>query len=366
MSPLPIDHVTAWYGPLRTLDDIERLERTPWRERLDADTTYGLLRDACETYPDRLALRLLLSPSPESPVRELRYRQLLEGVHRTANALVASGLSEGAAVTILLPNLLESHFALWGAQAAAIASPVNPMLDAAYIARICVETKAQVLVALGPAPGSDIWDKAVQIAEQVRSIHTILQVNLGAALGKPGATKPEGAVPARTGVRIRDFHQALAEARSDGLAFDRRVDPEAPCAYFHTGGTTGFPKVAVHRHLNEAFMACSLRWLDDREDVVLAGLPLFHVNGAIVTGLGAFHRGAQVVMLTPAGYRTPGLLDQFWAIARRFGATTFRPYPPCCPACWTSPGPRVAFPPFDTCCAARRRCRARSRWTSSA
>jgi fatty-acyl-CoA synthase len=270
----------TWDGPLKTLADIERLERTPWPERLAADTTYGLLRDACERHADRLALRLLLSPNAESPVRDLRYRELLEGVHRTANALHACGLSADAAVTILLPNLLESHFALWGAQAAAIASPVNPMLDAAYIARICIETKAQVLVALGPAPGSDIWDKAVQIAEQVPGIHTILQVDLGAALGKPGAATPAGAVPARAGVRVRDFHQALAEARSDGLAFDRRVDPETSCAYFHTGGTTGFPKVAVHRHVNEAFMACSLRWVDDRADVVLAGLPLFHVIGA--------------------------------------------------------------------------------------
>lgn len=344
MSTLSIDHVTAWHGALRTLDDIERLERTPWRERLPADTTYGLLRNACESYPERVALRLLLAPSAESPVRELRYRELLEAVHRTANALVACGLSGGATVTILLPNLLESHFALWGAQAAAIASPVNPMLDAAYIARICEETRAEVLVALGPAPGSDIWDKAVQIAEQVPGIHTILQVDLGAAFGKPGAATPQGALPARTGVRVRDFHQALAEARSDRLASDGRIDSEAPCAYFHTGGTTGFPKVAVHRHVNEAFMACSLGWIDDREDVVLAGLPLFHVNGAIVTGLGAFHRGAEVVMLTPGGFRTPGLLDQFWAIARRFGATTFSSVPTVLSSLLDKPWPEGGVP----------------------
>jgi len=344
MPTLPIDHVTAWHGPLRTLDDIEQLERTPWRERLPADTTYGLLRDACETWPERLALRLLLAPSAESPVRGLRYRELLEAVHRTANALVACGLSDGAAVTILLPNLLESHFALWGAQAAAIASPVNPMLDAAYIGRICEETKSEVLVALGPAPGSDIWDKAVQVAEQVPGIHTMLQVDLAAALGGPAPAGPQGAVPTRAGVRVRDFHQALADARSDRLAFDRRIDPEAPCANFHTGGTTGFPKVAVHRHVNEAFMACSLGWIDDCEDVVLAGLPLFHVNGAIVTGLGAFHRGAEVVMLTPAGYRTPGLLDQFWAIARRFGATTFSSVPTVLSSLLDKPWPEGGVP----------------------
>ena len=312
---------------LKTLEDIEQLERTPWRERLVAHTTHGLLRDACERFPDRVALRLLLSADAQAPTRDVRYRELLEGVHRTANALHACGLSDGAAVTILLPNLVESHFALWGAQAAAIASPVNPMLDAAYIARICEDTKAEVLVALGPAPGSDIWDKAVQVAERVTSIHTVLQVRLDAALGQQEPSTPRAPLPTRAGVRVLDFHRALADARPDRLVSDRAIAPEATCAYFHTGGTTGYPKVAVHRHVNEAFMACSLRWIDDRVDVVLSGLPLFHVNGAIVTGLGAFHRGSEVVMLTPAGYRTPGLLDQFWAIARRFGATTFSSVP---------------------------------------
>jgi fatty-acyl-CoA synthase len=331
---------------VKTLEDIERLERTPWRDRLAADTTYGLLRDACGRFPDRIALRLLLSGNAQAPTRDVRYRELLESVNRTANALHGCGLSAEAAVTLLLPNLVESHFALWGAQAAAIASPVNPMLDAAYIARICEETKAEVLVALGPVPGSDLWDKAVQVAERVPTIHTVLQVRLDNALGQQRSAAPQGPLPTRPGVRVRDFHQALADACPDRLVFDRPIDPEATCAYFHTGGTTGTPKVAVHRHVNEAFMACSLQWVDDREDVVLSGLPLFHVNGAIVTGLGAFHRGAEVVMLTPVGYRTPGLLDQFWEIARRFGATTFSAVPTVLSSLLEKPWPDGGVPPL--------------------
>ena len=35
------------------------------------------------------------------------------------------------------------------------------------------ETGVQVMVALGPAPGSQIWSKAVRVAEQVPSIHTL-------------------------------------------------------------------------------------------------------------------------------------------------------------------------------------------------
>jgi fatty-acyl-CoA synthase len=327
-----------------TLADIERFERSPWRGRMPAHTTYGLLRAACERHPARVALRMLSRGSADAATRDLDYGALLEGVHRTANALHACGLAPGAAVTLLLPNLIESHFALWGAQAAGIASPVNPMLDASYLARICEETNAEVLVALGPAPGSDLWDKAVEVVERVGSVHTVLQVNLGVALGQPASAEPSGRMPVRSGVRVLDFHSALAAAPADRLAFDRTIDPGEPCAYFHTGGTTGYPKVAVHRHINEAFMACALQWIDDREDVVLSGLPLFHVNGALVTGLGAFHRGAEVVMLTPGGYRTPGVLEEFWKIARRFGATTFSAVPTVLASLLDKPFPEGGVP----------------------
>ena len=312
---------------LKTLADIERFERTPWRERLPASTTYGLLRAACERHPARIALRLLRVAHADAPTRDLSYGALLGGVHQTANALHACGLGLGGTVALLLPNLVESHLAMWGAQAVGVASPINPMLDAAYIARLLSETNAEVVVALGPTESSDIWLKTLQAVEQVGSIHTVLQVNLGAAMGQRGTAPPVGAMPGRPGVRVLDFHQAIAAARADRLDFERAIDPAEPCAYFHTGGTTGYPKVAVHRHVNQAFMASALGWIDNRDDVVLAGLPLFHVNGALVTGLGAFHRGAEVVMLTPGGYRTPGLLDQFWQIARRFKATTFSAVP---------------------------------------
>ncbi len=329
---------------IKTHADIERFERLPWRERLPATTTYGLLKRACENYAERVALRLLVAADADASTRDLTYRSLLAGVHQTANALHNCGVSSTAAVTLLLPNLIESHLALWGAQAVAIASPVNPMLDAGYVAGICEETKAEVLIALGPAPGSDIWDKAVQVAERVNTVHTILQVNLGTALGQPVAHGPVGRMPARDGVRVLDFHATLAVARADRLAFDRTIDECDACAYFHTGGTTGYPKVAVHRHINEAFMACAMQWIDHREDVMLSGLPLFHVNGALVTGLGAFHRGAELVLLTPGGYRTPGLLDHFWKIARRFGATTFSAVPTVLARLLDKPWPEGGLP----------------------
>jgi fatty-acyl-CoA synthase len=314
----------------RSLADVERIESGAWQQHIPALNTYGLIRAACKRWPQRIALRLLLSGSADAPTRDLRYAELLAGIHRTANALHACGVRPGEAVSILLPNVIEGHLALWGAEAAGIASPINPMLDAGYITRIVSETQAQVIIAFGPASGSDIWDKAVAAAEQVSSVHTLIQVDAAAAFGQRAAgmlRSPPGRLPQREGVRVIDFHDALANADDSALVSGRHFDVEEPCAYFHTGGTTGYPKVAVHSHRNQAFMAWVLQKIDERRHVMLSGLPLFHVNGALVTGLWAFHSGAEVVMLTTGGYRTPGVVENFWAIANRFGATTFSTVP---------------------------------------
>ena len=134
-------------------------------------------------------------------------------------------------------------------------------------------------------------------------------------------------LPLRGDVKIVPFDAALKAERADALASGRRIEPDDICAYFHTGGTTGVPKVAMHSHLNEAFVAAMLKVVVPGPNVIICGLPLFHVNGAMVTGLGAFNAGWEVVMLTPAGYRGKGVLQNFWKLVERFRANSFSGVP---------------------------------------
>ena len=78
-------------------------------------------------------------------------------------------------------------------------------------------------------------------------------------------------------------------------------------ALFHTGGTTGAPKLAAHTHAMEvadAWMLAAYAGFTP-ESTVFAALPLFHVNALVVTLLMPLFKGQQVLWAGPLGYRDP-------------------------------------------------------------
>ena len=54
---------------------------------------------------------------------------------------------------------------LWGAETAGYAIPINFLLKAQHIADLVRAADARVLVALGPHPQLDIWEKALEVAK---------------------------------------------------------------------------------------------------------------------------------------------------------------------------------------------------------
>ena len=61
--------------------------------------------------------------------------------------------------------------------------------------------------------------------------------------------------------------------------------------------------------------------------VTFCGLPLFHVNAQIGTGLTVWATGGHVILATPQGYRAPGLIQKFWDIAAHYKINTFSGVP---------------------------------------
>ena len=298
---------------IKTLADIEEFERVPIEQRLPCLTTYDMLKHGAAINPEATAISFFPSGEDYANPSQITYRNFLTQITRTANLFHDLGVGPGDVITYLLPNLLQTHYVLWGGEAAGIVNPINPMLEASTIREICQAAGTKVLVALGEFEGSDIWEKVSIVRKDLPKLKAIIRV-----MG-PGDEK-EG---------IYGYDEAIAGYQGDKLDSGRVIDPDDMASMYHTGGTTGTPKLAPHTHFNETAMAYMLASSTELKtgETTLCGLPLFHVNGTTVTGSLPFSIGAHVVLLGVMGYRDPTVIRNFYKIVEHYRAVAFSSVP---------------------------------------
>ena len=163
--------------PLKTAAEVRAAGAAGLPEDLPA-STYAVIERTARATPDRIALSFFLDvPSHRRP-EHWSYARLLDGVTRCANMLHALGVRPGEVVALLLPNLPETHLALWGGEAAGIVMPVNPLLEPRAIAALLATAHAKVLVTLAPFPGVDLYEKAAAVAHDVPSLRHVVLIDL--------------------------------------------------------------------------------------------------------------------------------------------------------------------------------------------
>lgn len=283
-----------------TLADIERLEQTAREQTAPHRSPYALIRATAGRFPEREAFTFLPDASLDTPPRRITYRALLADIHRAANLFRSLGVGPDDAVALLAPNLPEAHAVLWGAQLAGRVCPINYLLQPDHIAALLKASNAKLLVALGPNRELAVWP----VAQQVVQHHALplIQIRVGES------TSPE--VPVL---------QDLLAAQPEALSFEPDLNPDRVVALFHTGGTTGAPKLAQHTQGNEAhtaWFAHAFYDLDERA-VEINGFPLFHVAGAFVYGLALLAVGARQVLPTLSGMRNTGFVQRYWRFCER-------------------------------------------------
>ncbi|MEQ8346205.1 MAG: AMP-binding protein [Sneathiellaceae bacterium] len=297
-------------GPARpriaSLADIAALEALPFETVYPPGSVHDLLRRSAAAFGDRIALTYLPSGDPAEAPQQTGYAELLGLVTQAANLFRGLGVGRDSAVALLMPPVPDTHVALWGAEIAGRACPINFMLGTDHIVELVQAAGARVLVAFGPHPALEIWAKAEAVAARVPG----LVVLRGGGDG-PGSLRA-----------------ALAGQRADGLDF-AAPGPADIAACFHTGGTTGAPKLAQHRHGNQVHTAISAAMLYDAgpQDVIVNGFPLFHVAGAFVYALSMFAVGARVVLPTALGLRDPAFMRNYWRFVEREGVTLLAAVP---------------------------------------
>ena len=232
---------------------------------------------------------------------------------RIANGLASLGVRRPDAVTLCGPNTSMLFAATLAAQAAGIAAPVNPALSEERIAELIRRTGSRILVAAGPELNPPLWKRLVTVAREAR-MNAILAVRPDGASGRPPALAADGGVPT---AYLEDL---IARQPPASLTAISRPAAGDLAAFVHTGGTTGAPKIAAQTHANQ--LACARGIAESSGlapgEAMLGGLPLFHVNALIVTGIAPLFGGARVVWPGQAGYRDPALYQHFWKIVERY------------------------------------------------
>ena len=79
----------------------------------------------------------------------------------------------------------------------------------------------------------------------------------------------------------------------------------------------------MHTHRNQMSTASAFERTvcGDEPDRVINGLPLFHVAGATVMGLGALASGTEQILPTPQGFRDPAVIADHWRMVEHYRVT---------------------------------------------
>ncbi|WP_030793585.1 acyl-CoA synthetase [Streptomyces sp. NRRL S-920] len=139
-------------------------------------------------------------------------------------------------------------------------------------------------------------------------------------LAEPGVELPPALADLTRLDVVTDVREPVAGPRS---AVTEPDSPEAPALIVYTSGTTGPPKGAVlpRRAIATTLDALADAWEWTADDVLVHGLPLFHVHGLILGTLGPLRRGGSVRHL--GRFSTEGVARELGAGATMlFGVPT--------------------------------------------
>jgi fatty-acyl-CoA synthase len=292
----------------KDISSTRKYERTPIEDRVDCSNTYDLFRQAADRFGARLAIRYLPTPDPAEDPVDITFDELFRKITQTANLFSTLGVGPSDTVACLLPNVPEAQYVIWGGQAAGIACSINYYLETEHIVGLLNAARARILVAYS---GGDfpIWHKLHEIREKVPTLSALLYVG-------PPPSDSLGAL---------NFRLAVESCVGERLSSGRSFAKEDIAAYFHTGGTTGVPKLTPVTHWNEvcsAHIHQAFFGFGDH-DILLSGMPMFHAGGVKIQGIYTLTVGATNVFLGPAGLRNKNVVRDFWRYVERFKATYF-------------------------------------------
>ena len=299
------------------LELLADLETISYQDRYHCKTTYDVFCHAADAYPRDIAIAEHVTASRDEVAKQLTFAALAKKINQTANLYQSFGVERTDVVSILLPNLTETHLSIWASQAVGIANPINYLLQVGHIVEILNEVKAKVLVTVSLDAATELGNKVHQIIQRVPSLEHILVLD------------DSHAEISHKKVTVTDFNRGIATQSSERLAPSSQPKGDDIAMYFHTGGTTGRPKIAKLSHNNISFVVQVYAGFNayHGKSAILNALPLFHVFGVIAASLSMFIVGRTVVIMTPEGFRNPNTVKNWWYFVNKYHVCWFPTVP---------------------------------------
>ncbi len=297
--------------PIASEADLRRLETQPYEKLVPWQSKAEIFEATAACYGDRPALTVLGANPLEDEAQTLSHRQLLAVIRQAANMYGALGARRQSVIAILSRTHPLIPALMWGAEIAGVASCLNYLLSPAVIASLLQAQQACVLVCPGPDLDEEIWQKVQQVLQHTSCIKHVLVLGTLPAFGRAA------------NCQYHSVDSFLNQQDHTSWQLPSMPGRQDTAALFHTGGTTGVPKLVPQTHLNQIHAAWSLAQSFNLgpQDVALNGFPLFHVGGTSTIGMSVLATGGHIVILSPAGLRNPKVVQHIWALTERYRAT---------------------------------------------
>lgn len=310
---------------ISSLADVKAIEQIILEGHGIPANTYEALQLGAGINPHRIALRFFLQGAAYNDEVIYTYEDLLYLITQAANMFHDLGIGKDDVVSMLLPNVPQALFTLFGGQAAGIVQPLDTSLEAEALAEKLRQAGTKLLVTMAPFPGADLWQRVEAVADDVPSLETILRVDLTHYLGRwhrwgakwlnRRVSKP------KIKAQVLDFGETARRYPPDRLISQRIIRSGDVASFFEVEG--GDTAVTTHfNHVYTAWAAAQNIITGDREadadHVFFGGLPLYQLDGYLWGALLPFSLGATLVLGTPLGFAGDGVAVRFWEIAQYY------------------------------------------------
>ena len=282
---------------VRTIADVIEIEKVPLEQRAKEWTIHEVLERGAAFNPDAAALHYLQDGDPAETPLTVSFREFMCYARQAATLLWELYGDKPGVCGVMLPMVPENYYLLAGAPSAGIVAPVNWAMSAETIAAILNAAQANILVALAPTEGFDIWEKAEKVKAMVPSIRQLF--------------------------RHDEFANMMTMVPGETFFFERQYSPDDTAVYCPTGGTTGVPKLAKLTHRGIAYKCHAFQWVlgHGPGDIIFAGTPLFHSGGIVSRTMSPMSCGVTNVIVSPHGFRSAKSRDNFWKLVERYKIT---------------------------------------------